>query len=294
MNEKEDLMKRIQYYFPKLSKGQKMIAQYIMENYDKAAFMTAAKLGQKVGVSESTVIRFANVLDFEGYPQMQQELQKIIRTRLTTVQRIEMTSDYSDEENILKRVLKADIDNLRVTMDDIDFKVFEEAVNSIVEAEHVYIIALRSSKALADFLAFYLNLIKGNIHVATNSISDMFEILFRISEKDLVIGIGFPRYSSKTLEALDYAKSQGSKVLSITDSLLSPLASYSDYTLVARSNMESFVDSLVAPLSLLNALIIAAGMKEKDKVFSSFESLERIWDKYQVYSYKEKDNNTRY
>ena len=289
MNESPDLMKRIQFCFPKLSKGQKMIAQYIMDNYDKAAFMTAAKLGGKVGVSESTVVRFANVLNFEGYPQMQQELQKIIRTRLTTVQRIEMTSNYSNEENILKKVLKADIDNLRITMDDIDFKVFEEAVNSIIEAKHIYIVALRSSRALADFLAFYLNLIRGNIHVATHSISDIFEILFRVNKEDLVIGMGFPRYASKTIEALDYAKSQGAKVLAITDSLLSPLASYSDYTLIARSNMESFVDSLVAPLSLLNALIVAVGMREKDTVFTSFERLEDVWEKYQVYSYKVKD-----
>lgn len=289
MSENVDLMKKIQLCFPRLSKGQKMIAQYIMSNYDKATFMTAAKLGEKVGVSESTVVRFASVLDFEGYPQMQQELQKMIRTRLTTVQRIEMTSDYSNEENVLKKVLKADIDNLRVTMDDIDFKIFEEAVNSIVEAKHIYIVALRSSRTLADFLAFYLNFIRGNIHVATNSISDIFEILFRVNNEDLVIGIGFPRYSSKTIEALDYAKTQGAKVLAITDNLLSPLASNADYTLIARSNMESFVDSLVAPLSLLNALVVAVGIKEKNKVSSSFARLEEIWERYNVYTYKDKN-----
>ena len=289
MSENSNLMKKIQLCFPKLSKGQKMIAQYIMSDYDKAAFMTAAKLGDKVGVSESTVVRFANELGFKGYPQMQQELQKMIRTRLTTVQRIEMTSDYSNEENVFKKVLKADIDNLRITMDEIDFRVFDEAANSIVEAKHIYIVALRSSRALADFLAFYLNLIRGNIHVVTHSISDIFEILFRVNSEDLVIGIGFPRYTSKTIEALDYAKSQGAKVLAITDNLLSPLTSHSDYTLIARSNMESFVDSLVAPLSLLNALIVAVGIKEKNKVSASFARLEEIWEKYNIYTYKEKN-----
>ncbi|MCK9216761.1 MAG: MurR/RpiR family transcriptional regulator [Firmicutes bacterium] len=284
MNENLDFIKKIQLSFPRLSKGQRMIAEYIMNNYDKAAFMTAAKLGEKVGVSESTVVRFANVLDFEGYPQMQKVLQEILRTRLTTVQRIELTSDYSNEESILKRVLKADMDNIRITMSEADLKAFEDSVNSIIEADHIYIVALRSSKALADFLGFYLNLVRGNIHTVTHSISDIFEILFRVDKNDLVIGIGFPRYSSKTIEALDYAKSQGAKVLAITDSLLSPLASHSDYTLIAKSNMESFVDSLVAPLSLLNALIVGVGIKEKSSLSDSFSKLEKIWEKYKIYS----------
>lgn len=277
-------MKKIQMNFHRLSKGQKMIAQYIMENYDKAAFMTAAKLGEKIGVSESTVVRFANVLDFEGYPHMQRELQEMIRTRLTTVQRIEMSTDYSSEENAVKKVLKADIDNLRMTMESIDFKVFEEAVKAITEAKHIYIVAMRSSTTLADFLAFYLNLIRSNVYVTSRSVSDIFDILFRVNKDDLVVGIGFPRYSTKTIEALDYAKSQGAKVLAITDSLISPLVSYADFTLTAKSNMESFVDSLVAPLSLLNALIIAVGIKEKRKVATTFGKLEDIWEKYKIYS----------
>ncbi len=283
MNENIDFIKKIQLSFPKLSKGQRMIAEYIMNNYDKAAFMTAAKLGEKVGVSESTVVRFANVLEFEGYPQMQKVLQEILRTRLTTVQRIELTSDYSNEESILKRVLKADMDNIRLTIGEADLKAFDDSVNSIINAEHIYIVALRSSIALADFLSFYLNFIRGNVHTVTHSISDIFEILFRVNEKDLVIGIGFPRYSSKTIEALDYAKSQGAKVLAITDSLLSPLTSHSDYTLIAKSNMEAFVDSLVAPLSLLNALIVGVGIKEKSNLSDSFAKLEEVWKKYKVY-----------
>ncbi len=290
MNENLDFMRKIQQSFSGFSKGQKMIAEYIMNNYDKAAFMTAAKLGEKVGVSESTVVRFAHVLDFEGYPQMQKVLQEILRTRLTTVQRIELSSDYTNEENLFKRVLKADMDNIRTTMNDIDLETFDDAVNSIIEAKHVYIVALRSSRALADFLVFYLNLIRGNVHMATHSISDIFEVLFRVGKNDLVIGIGFPRYSSKTIEALDYAKSQGAKVLAITDSLLSPLASYSDFTLVAKSNMEAFVDSLVAPLSLLNALVVAVGIKEKNKVSTSFAKLEDIWEQYKIYSYKDKNH----
>lgn len=284
-----DLVKKIQILFPRLSKGQKLIAGYIMDNYDKAAFMTAAKLGEKVGVSESTVVRFANVLNFEGYPQMQKVLQEMLRTRLTTVQRIELTTEYDDKESILKRVLKADMDNIKITLGDADIKAFEDAVNSIIEAKHIYIVALRSSRTLADFLSFYLNLIRGNVHTVTHSISDIFESLFRVGKDDLVIGIGFPRYSSKTIEALDYAKTQGAKVLAITDSLLSPLASYSDYTLIAKSNMEAFVDSLVAPLSLLNALIVAVGIKERVRLSESFTKLEEIWDKYKIYSYKEKN-----
>lgn len=290
MSENQDLMKRIQLNFQRLSKGQKMIAQYIMDNFDKAAFMTAAKLGEKVGVSESTVVRFANVLDFEGYPQMQKELQEMIRTRLTTVQRIEMASEYSSEENALKKVLKADIDNLRITMDSINYGVFEAAVKSISEAKHIYIVALRSSTTLANFLGFYLNYIRDNVYVTNHAVSDIFEMLFRVNKDDLVIGIGFPRYSAKTIEALNYAKSQGAKVLAITDSILSPLATHADFTLTAKSNMESFVDSLVAPLSLLNALVIAVGIKERDTVALSFGKLEDIWERYSIYSYNEKSN----
>jgi len=283
MSENQDLMKKIQVNFHKLSKGQKLIGQYIMDNYDKAAFMTAAKLGEMVGVSESTVVRFANVLGYDGYPHLQRELQEMIRTRLTTVQRIEMAVDYSNEENTIKKVMKADIDNLRITMEGIDVNVFEEAVKAIIQAKNIYIIGMRSSTTLAEFLAFYLSLIRNNVQSISRSVSDIFDMLFRVTKEDLVIGIGFPRYSSKTIEALDYAKMQGAKILAITDSLLSPLVTYADFTLTAKSNMESFVDSLVAPLSLLNALIVAVGIKEKKKVSSNFSKLEEIWEKYKIY-----------
>jgi DNA-binding MurR/RpiR family transcriptional regulator len=284
MSENIDLIRLIQSKFHNLSKGQKIIAQFIMSNYDKAAFMTAAKLGEKVGVSESTVVRFSNAIGFIGYPQLQKQLQEMVKTKLTTVQRIEMSSDYSNEESILKNVLKADMENIRATLDEIDYTVFEGVVKGIIEARSIYILGLRSSTALAEFLGFYLNLITDKVHVVTYTIGDIFEQLFRISDKDIIIGIGFPRYSSRTVNALEYCKSRGSKVVAITDSLLSPLASNADYTLVAKSNMESFVDSIVAPLSVLNALIIAVGIKEKSNLSSSFTRLEQIWDKYNIYA----------
>jgi DNA-binding MurR/RpiR family transcriptional regulator len=284
MSENIDLIRLIQSKFHNLSKGQKIIAQYIMSNYDKAAFMTAAKLGEKVGVSESTVVRFANAIGFIGYPQLQKQLQEMVKTKLTTVQRIEMSSDYSNEESVLKNVLKADIENIRATLDEINYAVFENVVKGITESRSVYIVGLRSSTALAEFLGFYLNLIMDKVHVVTYTIGDIFEQLLRVNENDLVIGMGFPRYSSRTVNALEYCKSRGAKVVAITDSLLSPLASNADYTLIAKSNMESFVDSIVAPLSVLNALIIAVGIKEKSNLSSSFARLEEIWDKYNIFS----------
>ncbi|MGE5632514.1 MAG: MurR/RpiR family transcriptional regulator [Caulobacteraceae bacterium] len=284
MSETIDLMKIIQTNFHRLSKGQKIIAQYIMNYYDKAAFMTAAKLGENVGVSESTVVRFANAIGYAGYPQLQKQLQEMVKTKLTTVQRIEMTSDYSNDDSILKNILKSEVENIRATIDEIDYKNFEQAVKSICEAKSIYIIGLRSSTTLAEFLGFYLNLVRDNVHVVTYTIGDIFEQLFRIGENDLVIAMGFPRYSSRTIKALEYSKAMGAKTLAVTDSLLSPLCSYADNVLIAKSNMESFVDSIVAPLSVLNALIIAVGIKEKHDVSASFARLEEIWDKYNIFS----------
>jgi len=287
---KRDLINQIQKEFPKLSKGQKLIAQYIIENYDKAAFMTASKLANKVGVSESTVVRFANALGFEGYPQLQKGLEEIIKTKLTTVQRVEMASEYSNEGAILKKVLKADMDNIRTTLEKIDYDVFQQVVDRVCSAERIYIVGLRSSTALADYLGFYLNLILDNVKIVSHGISNMFEQMLRISEKDLVIGIGFPRYSIQTLDVLTYAKEQGSTVVGITDSLLSPLANIADYPLIAKSNMASFVDSLVAPLSLINALIVAVGMREKDEITEYFNKLEGIWEKYNIYQRKDQSS----
>lgn len=291
-NNMQDLMRIIQIKFPRMSKGQKLIAEYILKHYDKAAFMTASKLGISVGVSESTVVRFANELGFTGYPELQKSLQELIKTKLTTVQRIELSNNFINEENALKGVLKSDIENIRGTLEKMNVKTFENVVNNIFEAKKIYIIGLRSSTALSEFLGFYLNLILDNVKVVSNGISDIFEQMISITEDDLVIGIGFPRYASRTVEALNFAQRRGAKVVAITDSLLSPLASKADFTLIAQSNMASFVDSLVAPLSLINALIIAVGLREKEKISSTFAELENIWEDYQVYAFK--DTEDRY
>lgn len=288
---KQDLMRTIQMKFPRLSKGQKLIAEYILKHYDKAAFMTAAKLGISVGVSESTVVRFANELGFSGYPKLQKALQELIKNKLTTVQRIELSNDFVSEGTALKGVLKSDIENIRSTLEKINHKTFEDVVNSIFAAKRIYIIGLRSSTALAEFLGFYLNLILDNVKVVSYGISDTFEQMINVNEEDLVIGIGFPRYASRTVESLAFAHKRGAKVVALTDSLLSPLAARADYTLIAQSNMASFVDSLVAPLSVINALIISVGLREKQKISNTFTELENIWQEYQVYQYKDNSDN---
>ncbi|NLZ49980.1 MAG: MurR/RpiR family transcriptional regulator [Clostridiales bacterium] len=282
-------MKLIQTKFSRLSKGQKLIAEYILKHYDKAAFLTAAKLGTSVGVSESTVVRFANELGYSGYPALQKALQEIIKNRLTTVQRIELSNDLISDGNALKDVIKSDIENLRATLEKIDYRVFEEVIKNIFEAKKIYIIGLRSSTALAEFLGFYLNLILDNVKVVGYGMSDIFEQMLNLSSEDLVIGIGFPRYANRTIEALAFAQDRKAKVVAITDGLLSPLASKADYTLIAQSNMASFVDSLVAPLSIINALIMAVGLREKEKISSIFTDLEGLWENYNVYTYKNKD-----
>ena len=285
----KDLMRLIQSRFPRLSKGQKLIAEYILKSYDKAAFMTAAKLGVSVGVSESTVVRFANELGFSGYPKLQKALQELIKNKLTTVQRLELSNDYISEGYALKGVLKADMENIRATLEKINYNTFEDVVKKIFEAKRIYIIGLRSSTALAEFLGFYLNIILQNVRTVGNGISDIFEQMINVEEGDLVIGIGFPRYASRTIDALAFAQDRGAKVVAITDSLLSPLAAKAAYSLIAQSNMASFVDSLVAPLSVINALIIAVGMREKQSITNTFNSLESIWKEYNVYSYNNKN-----
>ena len=285
----KDLMRLIQGKFIRLSKGQKLIAEYILKNYDKAAFMTAAKLGVSVGVSESTVVRFANELGFSGYPKLQKALQELIKNKLTTVQRLELRNDYFSDGDALKGVLKADMENIRATLEKINENVFEDVVKSIFEAKRIYIIGLRSSTALSEFLGFYLNIILQNVKVVSYGISDVFEQMINVSEGDLVIGIGFPRYAAKTIDALAFSQDRGAKVVALTDSLLSPLATKADYTLIAKSNMASFVDSLVAPLSVINALIIAVGMREKENISNVFAGLEEIWQNYNVYSYNNRN-----
>ncbi|ENZ02053.1 MurR/RpiR family transcriptional regulator [Clostridium thermobutyricum] len=287
-NDNKDLMRLIQVRFSKLSKGQKLIADYILNNYDKAAFMTAAKLGLAVGVSESTVVRFANELGFSGYPKLQKALQELIKNKLTTVQRLELSNDYISDADALKGVLKSDMENIRSTLEKINPEIFGEVIDEIFKAKNIYIIGLRSSTAVAEFLGFYLNIILQNVRTVSYGISDIFEQIINVKEGDLVIGIGFPRYASKTIDALDFSKSRGAKVVAITDSVISPLAVKSDLSLIAESNMASFVDSLVAPLSLVNALIIAVGMREKENISDIFVSLETIWQDYKIYQINNK------
>jgi len=278
-----DLIKVIQNSFNKLSKGQKLIAEYIMNHYDKAAFMTAATLGETVGVSESTVVRFANTLGFEGYRELQKELQELIKNKLTTVQRISLSGDFSNYENALKQVVKKDMDNMERTFNEMDYGAFETAVEMTLSANTVYVIGLRSSSFLAGYLGFYLNFLLDDVKVITTGPNDVFEQLLKANEKDVVIGISYPRYSKRTLEALDYVKEKGCQIIGITDSLISPAAQYADATLIASSNMLSFVDSLVAPMSLINGFIVAIGMEKKEDITTYFEDLEYIWKKHGVY-----------
>ena len=269
---------------PGFSKGQKLIAQYILAHYDKAAFMTAAKLGMMVGISESTVVRFASELGFEGYPQLQRALQELIRNRLTSVQRMEVTSDQLGEGNILHKVLNLDIEKIRRTMEKASVEDFEQAVDTIVNAKNIYILGVRSASALSGFMSFYFNQIFESVRlVNTTSTSEMFEQIMRIKEGDVFIGITFPRYSKRTVNAANFAKQNGAKVIAITDSNISPIAETADHLLLARSDMASFVDSLVAPLSVINALIVAVGIRKKDEISSTYERLEQIWDEYNVY-----------
>lgn len=266
------------------SKGQKKIANFILESYDKAAFMTASRLGKKVGVSESTVVRFAAELGYDGYPDMQKSLQKMIRNRLTSVQRIQVTNDRLEDQDLLSMVLQSDIEKIRVTLDELDRDSFEMAVDAISSAKKIYIIGVRSSAAIATFLHFYFNLIFENVSlVLASSTSEVFESLLHVGQGDVVIGISFPRYSSQAVQAIRFARDRGATTVAITDSEASPLAPISHYTLKARSDMVSFVDSLVAPLSLVNALLVAVSQRKNDDLGGTFRTLEEIWDEYNVY-----------
>ena len=279
-----DILTVIQENIHTFSKGQKKIANFILESYDKAAFMTASRLGKKVGVSESTVVRFAAELGYDGYPDMQKSLQKMIRNRLTSVQRIEVTNDRLGDQDLLSMVLQSDIDKIRMTLEELDRESFERAVDAIVSAKKIYIIGVRSSAAIATFLHFYFNLIFENVClVSANTASEVFESLLRVGPGDVVVGVSSPRYSSRTVQAMNFARDRGATTVAITDSEASPLAPISHYTLKARSDMASFVDSLVAPLSLVNALLVAVSQRKNDDLAHTFQTLEDIWDEYGVY-----------
>lgn len=280
----KDILTLIEEAFPRFSKGQRSIAKYILENYEKAAFMTASKLGQVVDVSESTVVRFAAELGYDGYPEMRRALQDKIRNCLTSVQRIQVAKELMESHDILSLVLSSDIEQIRLTMDETNRDDFRAAVETIVKADNIYIFGLRSSSALANFMGFYFNLIFDNVHVINgSSASEVFEQILRITKKDVFISLSFPRYSKRTIKAMRYARDMGADVIGITDAPSSPIAKLADIALFARSDMVSFIDTLVAPLSLVNALIVATSAKAEVDLLSNFEKLEHIWDEYEVY-----------
>lgn len=279
------LLVRIDAKMSTFSKGQKLIAEFIEQHYDRAAFLTASKLGELVGVSESTVVRFATELGYGGYPELQKAMQEMIKDKLTSVQRIDVTVAKIGEGSVLDTVLSQDILKIRRTLEETSREDFERAVESVINAENIYIFGVRSSSSLAGFLGYYFDLILGNVHIVTDSSrSGMYEALLRISEKDAIIGISFPRYSRTAAEAMTFAKSRGAATIAITDSLLSPLAQSAESVLLARSDMASVVDSLVAPLSLINALIVATVIKKKDDVKKTFAILENVWNEQGVYT----------
>ena len=283
-NSTEHLLGRINHQFHSFSKGQKKLASYILDNYDKAAFLTAAKLGETVGVSESTVVRFAIHLGYKGYPEFQKVLEELVRTKLNSIQRMEVTYGKVPQSEILDTVLHSDIDKIKLTLEGIDHQAFELAIELLLSARNIYVVGIRSCAPLASFMSFYLNLIFEDVCLVTaNTASDIFESLLRVGEGDVVVGISFPRYSSRTVQAMRFARSRGATTVAITDSEASPLAANSTYTLKARSDMASFVDSLVAPLSMVNALLVAVSRRKNDDLARTFRTLEEIWDEYGVY-----------
>lgn len=279
-----DLTSLINECYGSLSKGQKILATYITDNYDKAVFLTAAKMGQVVGVSESTVVRFATHLGYKGYPEFQKALEEMVRNKLNSIQRMEVTYGRISQSHILETVLQSDQEKIKDTLEHIDEHAFELAVDTIIKAKHIYIVGIRSCAPLAAFMAFYFNLMFENVTLLqTNNSSELFEQMVRISKDDVIIGISFPRYSMRTLKAMEFANNRNAKVITLTDSVHSPMNLYSSCNLIARSDMASIVDSLVAPLSVINALIVALCMKKQGEVAKTLETLEDIWNEYQVY-----------
>ncbi len=290
MESENNVLTKLDAGYASFSKGQKKLADYIRKHYDQAAFMTAARLGGKVGVSESTVVRFAMALGYDGYPAFQKELGELVRSELSAVQRMNVAYGNIPQGEILPTVMASDMENIQQTMQDIDPLAFEMAVDTILQARHIYVVGLRSAAPLANFLFFYLNLIFENVHrVDASGSTEIFEQLIRIGEEDVIIGISFPRYSMRTLKALEFATNRQAKVITLTDSVNSPLTIYSSCNLIAKSDMASIVDSLTAPLSVINALVVALCMKRQDTVLDTLETLEDVWDEYQVYEKDELD-----
>ena len=279
-----DVITRINDHYGKMSKGQKAISEFIFDHYDQAVFMTAAKLGETVGVSESTVVRYAMYIGYNGYPEFQRDLEEWVHDKFSSVQKIGAKYGKSSQSEILTSVLKADIEKLEDTIHTLDPAAFETAVDSILSAKTVYVMGVRSCEPLADFLHFYLNMIRGNVVLLkTTSVSETFEQMIRIDERDVMIGISFPRYSMRTLKAMEFANDRNAKVIAITDTVHSPMNLYSSCNLIARSDMASIVDSLVAPLSVINALVVAMCLKRPEDVKKNLKNLEEVWNNYQVY-----------
>ncbi len=279
-----DILGMIQENMSGFSKGQKLIANYILNYYDKAAFMTASRLGKTVNVSESTVVRFAAELGYDGYPSMQRALQEMIRNKLTSVQRIEVANDRIGDHDVLSTVMQSDMDKIRLTMEETDRESFAKAVDAICNARTIYILGVRSASVLANFLAFYFQYIfQRVVNIDTVSMSEVFEQTIHVDADDVFIGMSFPRYSRRTITAMEYARSRGAQVIAITDSKASPLLPLANYSLIAKSDMASFVDSLVDPLSLINALIVAVSRKKGNELQVTLGKLEEIWAKYEVY-----------
>lgn len=281
---KDDILSILEEKEPSFSKGQRRIAGYITESYDKAAFMTASRLGKTVGVSESTVVRFAMELGFDGYPEMQKAMQEMVMNRLTSVQRIEVANDRIGNQDVLTKVLQADADKLRQTAETISCEHFRMAVDSILKAQRIYVLGVRSAAPLANFAGYYLNYMFDDVRVITVSgAGEMFENLVNVKPEDVVLAFSFPRYSSATLKAVQYCRGLGATVVGITNSNISPLAQHSDHVLIAKSDMVSLVDSLVAPLSVVNALLVSLASAREAEVQKSLGTLERVWEEYNIY-----------
>ena len=286
---KHDLLEIMKERMESFSKGQRYIAKYITSNYEKAAYMTAAKLGAISGVSESTVVRFAIELGYEGYPEMQKALQDLVRTKLTSVQRLEVTNTRIGNSEVLDKVLTSDIDKIRQSLEEIDRNAFYEAIDRIIEAKNIYIIGVRSSSTLAGFMNYSFRMIFDNVKfIQTTSGSEMFEQIMRIGQGDVMIAISFPRYSKRIINAVEFARANGADVVALTDSSQSPIAAYADQLLTACSDMASFVDSLVAPMSIINAMVVELSRKKQEELTVRLHELENIWEKYDVY-----DKNVR-
>jgi DNA-binding MurR/RpiR family transcriptional regulator len=269
------------------SKGHSRIASFLVEHYDKAAYLTASKLAGIIGLSESTVVRFACELGFSGYPQLKIALEELVKTKLTATQRVEVSQHrfFYNDKSVLKSVLQNDADRIAATFEGIDQNTFDAVVNEIIKAEKIYIIGGRSASPLASFFSFYLNLMVENVvNTSANPGSEVFEQIFRIGQGDLCIGLSFPRYSQKTVEAMAYAKGRDAVTVAVTDSISSPIASIARHNLIAASDMLSFIDSLVAPMSVINAILVAVSLKKQDELVHTLDKLENIWKEFKVYS----------